>query len=61
MIATDARPALMVTTSRAHVEAVAKRHDLPVIPAGPYLYAVRKVPLLGRPIIYRCSVEAVAS
>lgn len=59
MIAAE-RPApdQVCTTSRAHVEAVAKRHDLKVIPAGEYLYAVRRVPLLGRPIIYRARVTS---
>jgi hypothetical protein len=49
-------PEQTVTTSRAHVEAVAERHGLPVVPAGEYLYAVLKVPALGRPIIYSARV-----
>jgi hypothetical protein len=47
-----------VTTSRAHVAAVAERHGLPLVPAGEYLYAVRMTPLLGRPVIYRAQVPA---
>jgi hypothetical protein len=58
MIRTQQRRRLehLVTTSRAHVQAVAKRHDLRIVPAGPYLYCVRRVPLLGAPIIYRAQV-----
>lgn len=58
MIATELRdPTQVVTTSRAHVEAVAGRHDLQLVPAGDYLYTVRRVPLLGQPIIYRARVS----
>lgn len=51
----------MVTTSIAHVEAVADRHDLPVVEAGGYFYCVRRVPLLGQPIIYRAPVDEVSA
>lgn len=54
----DPRPAdLALTTTRAHVETVAATEGLDLIPAGEWLYAVRKVPLLGQPIIMRCRVE----
>jgi hypothetical protein len=46
-----------VTTSQAHVMAVARKVGTKPIPIGPYLYCVRSVPLLGRPLIYRCRVE----
>lgn len=46
------------TTSQDHVRIVAAHNKLPVIEAGGYLYAVRKVPLLGQPIIYRATVTA---
>ena len=52
-------PDLTATTSEAHVRAVAKRHDLALIPAGGFLYAVRKTPLFAQPLIYvaRCEVR----
>lgn len=46
-----------VTTSYAHVAAVAEDcGDEPLV-AGPWLYAVRKVPVLGQPVIYRTRCE----
>ena len=46
-----------VTTSEAHVRAVAAKVGAEPVAVGAYLYTVRKVPLLGRPLIYRCRVE----
>jgi hypothetical protein len=52
-------PDLTATTTEAHVRAVAKECGLPVVPAGGFLFCVRRVPVLGQPIIYvaRCEVR----
>jgi hypothetical protein len=50
----------LVTTSEAHVRIVAAKIGVVPVSAGSWLYCVRKVPLLGRPLIYRCRVEVSA-
>jgi hypothetical protein len=50
----------LVTTSEAHVRIVAAKIGGEPLVAGPWLYCVRKLPLLGQPIIYRCRVEVAA-
>ena len=52
-------PDLTATTTEAHVRAVAKECGLTLIPAGGFLYAVRKTPLFAQPLIYvaRCEVR----
>lgn len=47
-----------VTTSEAHVRAVARKHGTEPVTAGGYLYAIRSVPLLGRPLVYRAPVTS---
>lgn len=49
-------PDLTTTTTEAHVRAVAKECGLPVVPAGEWLYCVRRIPLIGSPIIYKARV-----
>lgn len=49
-------PDLTATTTEAHVRAVAKECGLPVVPAGGFLFCVRRVPLIGSPIIYKARV-----
>ena len=46
-----------VTTSEAHVRAVAAKVGADAVPAGAYLYAVRKVPLLRQPLVYAARIE----
>ena len=56
MILHSQPPAPTLTTTRAHVETVAATEGLELIPAGEWLYTIRKLPLLGQPIIMRCRV-----
>ena len=51
-------PDLTATTTEAHVRAVAKECGLPVVPAGEWLYCVRRLPVLGQPIIYKARVSS---
>jgi hypothetical protein len=60
MIGPTATAEHVVTTSEAHVRAVARKIGAEPVEAGPYLYAVRKVPLFRQPLIYRCRVEVSA-
>jgi hypothetical protein len=60
MIGPTAAAEHVVTTSEAHVRAVARRIGVEPVEAGPYLYCVRRVPLFGAPLIYRCRVEVSA-
>jgi hypothetical protein len=56
MIGRDAPAEKVVTTSEAHVRSVARRQGTEPIPAGPYLYCVRRTPLLSQPLVYRARV-----
>lgn len=53
---TQPPPDLTATTTEAHVRAVAKECGLPVVPAGGFLFCVRRVPVLGQPVIYQARV-----
>ena len=50
-------PDLTATTTEAHVRAVAKDEGVEPIVAGGWLFAIRKVPVLGQPIVYRARCE----
>lgn len=60
MIRHSQPPADFEVTDRdpAYIETVAAHEGLPLIPAAGYLYCIRRVPLIGQPIIMRCRVSS---
>jgi hypothetical protein len=48
------------TNERDEARTLAARLEAEPVRAGAYLYTVRKVPLLGQPLVYRCRVEVSA-
>lgn len=55
----DAQPTdLECTTTEDHVRTVAEEIGVEPIPAGEWLFCIRRVPLLGAPIIYRARVSS---
>jgi hypothetical protein len=59
MIGPTATAEHVVTTSEAHVRAVARRIGVEPVEAGPYLYTVRKLPLFRQPIVYAARILPV--